>query len=350
MISFKHSILINLYLNLITSIIEYAKDPLLNEHDSFCDIKYTSTRRQGACALLKSYEWNLPIRVFRSSQLKGEFSPPARKGRKTSYRYDGLYSVTEVFGQDGSPTYTIPKTNDAYCTFYLKRNPTISVNDTGNDYLSLNRLGTSELLMKINFDKMSSYSTKEGITLMNQDTSRKKMKIINDKKVLCVNALNPLRKLGTIEESYQNKKRNFNMDNESKCEAIFAGINVETVGKTYFTEYSNIKMIQNQVYNTKTFPKLICKFVSAKKAHNCKIVPGTKLTVQYSRFFYMATFLKYATSKNGKQEKCWINYDGSRKKSKVKIKISSIHQVHFGCLMKNSVKFQSPQMAKIEMI
>ena len=316
---------------------------MLNEHDSFCDLKYTSTRRQGACALLQSHDWQLPIRVFRSSQLKGRFSPPARKGRKTSYRYDGLYTVTEVFGQDGLCTYTIPKSNDAYHTFYLKRNPDIKENETSDNF-SLNKLGTSELLTKIHIDKISSDSTKEIIQLMTQDTSGQQMRIINDKKVLRVNTFNPIKKSGTIEKRFKNNHCDLIMDDESRCEAVFAGINDEAFGKIYFTKYSNIKMIQDEAYNVgaKTFPKLICKYIHTKKENDRKIEPGTKLTIQVANFFYFATFLRYVTSKNGKQDKCLINYDGSRKKSKRKIKISMIHKVHFGWFVEKKFKISQP--------
>ena len=57
---------------------------------------YISTRRQGAGAVYRSYELQKPIRVFRSSRLRGLFAPPMKDATHHQYRYDGLYKVKVV--------------------------------------------------------------------------------------------------------------------------------------------------------------------------------------------------------------------------------------------------------------
>jgi len=57
---------------------------------------YDLKTSNGAKALYKRMQKNLPVRVFRSSKLKGPLkAQPIRVGKKTrpSYRYDGLHKV-----------------------------------------------------------------------------------------------------------------------------------------------------------------------------------------------------------------------------------------------------------------
>ena len=122
----------------------------MNEKDDLLVLNYTSTRQQGAGALFVSYTKQLPIRVFRSSKLVGQYSPPPREGGKTSYRYDGLYSIKEVQDSRGKITKVAPKAGDQY-TFTLLRNP--SKNSSNQLNLFLNNLDADELLNSIHEQK-----------------------------------------------------------------------------------------------------------------------------------------------------------------------------------------------------
>lgn len=65
-------------------------------YDQYTFLTYFAESRKGANALAKSFEKNLPIRVFRSSVYKNPFRAIVRVGEndgKTKYRYDGLYQV-----------------------------------------------------------------------------------------------------------------------------------------------------------------------------------------------------------------------------------------------------------------
>ena len=58
-------------------------------------------KNTGSLALLKNYEKNISVRVFRSSQLNSVFAPAAQYIAKTrkhraTYRYDGIYSVDSI--------------------------------------------------------------------------------------------------------------------------------------------------------------------------------------------------------------------------------------------------------------
>ncbi len=132
-------------LNFILLILPILKDKALNEKDELFILKYTSTRQQGAGALFTSYIKQLPIRVFRSSKLDGQYSPPPREGGKTAYRYDGLYSIKEVQDSGGKMTKVAPKAGDQY-TFTLLR---ISKNSSNLFNLFMNNIDTDELLNRI---------------------------------------------------------------------------------------------------------------------------------------------------------------------------------------------------------
>jgi hypothetical protein len=59
-------------------------------------LHYIAKLEKGGQALITSYNLNLPIRVFRSSKLKGPLKAnPYVSGNRTytGYRYDGLYKV-----------------------------------------------------------------------------------------------------------------------------------------------------------------------------------------------------------------------------------------------------------------
>lgn len=97
------------------------------EYDSFSSLSYTSTGKQGAAALFKSFQESKPIRVFRSSDSKSPFAAiPKKKESAAWYRYDGVYHVIKAYDttalQDG--TFHVisqaPK-NDISATFLLTR-------------------------------------------------------------------------------------------------------------------------------------------------------------------------------------------------------------------------------------
>lgn len=87
-------------------------------------LQYHCTSQQGAGAMYRSYELELPIRVFRSSKLRSKFAPPMKDKEKHQYRYDGLFQVKHM-RCDGSPRNTAPdpKNKNANCTFHLERLP-----------------------------------------------------------------------------------------------------------------------------------------------------------------------------------------------------------------------------------
>ena len=66
--------------------------------DSVASFHYDAELRRGGKALLTSKEKNLPIRVFRSSAMKGKMAAqPLRVGKSLipGYRYDGLYAIVD---------------------------------------------------------------------------------------------------------------------------------------------------------------------------------------------------------------------------------------------------------------
>jgi len=65
--------------------------------DKFRWLMYAAGKRQLGPSLIASYEKGYPVRVFRSSKCS-QFAPPCAmvgRIRKTRYRYDGLYTLTD---------------------------------------------------------------------------------------------------------------------------------------------------------------------------------------------------------------------------------------------------------------
>ena len=99
-----------------------------NEEDSFDTLHYTSNGKQRGGALFKSWKTRNPVRVFRTSDLSNSYTV-CRDGQiiadKTqSYRYDGLYEVTDCFLVDGKGKRTAPvfgPVGDIEYTFRLER-------------------------------------------------------------------------------------------------------------------------------------------------------------------------------------------------------------------------------------
>ena len=108
----------------VFAIVVSRQDDSKREGDGLAWLSYTSTIAQGAKAMLTSYRTGKPIRVFRSSKLNSEFSPPARAGGSSWYRYDGLYVVQGIVNNRGSvvkPGNLEGKKVEH--TFYLERLP-----------------------------------------------------------------------------------------------------------------------------------------------------------------------------------------------------------------------------------
>lgn len=108
----------------VYAIVVSRQDEKKGEGDGLKWLTYTSTIAQGAKAMLTSYWTGKPIRVFRTTNLKSVFSPPARAGGSTSYRYDGLYVAKGIVNNKGSvvkPGHLQAKNVEH--TFYLERLP-----------------------------------------------------------------------------------------------------------------------------------------------------------------------------------------------------------------------------------
>ena len=107
----------------VCAIIVSRQDNKKGEGDGLEWLTYTSTIAQGAKAMLTSYCTKKPIRVFRTSGLKSQFSPPTLAGGSKSYRYDGLYIVQGIVNDRGSVVEPEPDNfeNNVEYTFYLER-------------------------------------------------------------------------------------------------------------------------------------------------------------------------------------------------------------------------------------
>ena len=116
------------------SIVVSKQDKSIAELDCFVTLAYVTTIKQGANALLKSFEGKLPVRVIRSSRLKGPFAAPkpaGEKGKGALYRYDGVYFIQSVTNQNGHDvTAPLPKDPNLKYTFLLDRaSPTMDGNE-----------------------------------------------------------------------------------------------------------------------------------------------------------------------------------------------------------------------------
>jgi len=135
------------------SIVVSRQSKDLREDDGLEWLFYTSTRMQGALGLCRSHENNSPIRVFRSSRLENQYSPPPftseNNQERTSYRYDGLYLVCKVFDSDGNATEVTPIGNEQF-TFQLTRLP---IQGTRGENKYWNQVSIYELCNKIRASK-----------------------------------------------------------------------------------------------------------------------------------------------------------------------------------------------------
>ena len=121
------------------SIVVSRQDFNVREEDGLSWLRYTSSRRQGGGALCVSFRTKKPVRVFRSSNLKGSYRPVSFEGDRTSYRYDGLYVVTRVWSDEGNLTDgDIPAgKGGVQFTFHLERLPHPEKNPISTDELFL---------------------------------------------------------------------------------------------------------------------------------------------------------------------------------------------------------------------
>eukprot|EP00804_Cyclotella_cryptica_P011375 CCRYP_016037-RA/>CCRYP_016037-RA protein AED:0.06 eAED:0.06 QI:353/1/1/1/1/1/10/132/1126 len=134
------------------SIVVSRQSDELREEDGLGWLLYTSTRQQGALALCISHTNGSPIRVFRSSRLESDYSPPpmnsANNQQGTSYRYDGLYRVVQVFDVEGNATDKKTPCGNEHFTFFLDRLP------ANNCAKYHNELSILDLCHKINIDRL----------------------------------------------------------------------------------------------------------------------------------------------------------------------------------------------------
>lgn len=108
----------------VFAVVVSRQDKKKGEGDGLKWLTYTSTIAQGAKALATSFRTGKPIRVFRTSKLNSEFSPPSRAGGSSWYRYDGLYVVKGLVNNKGSVVKpgNLQAKNVEH-TFYLERLP-----------------------------------------------------------------------------------------------------------------------------------------------------------------------------------------------------------------------------------
>ena len=84
------------------------------ENDYMYDMHYTCTTREGSGALYVNMKYNIPVRVFRSSKPTTSYAPShhiiinkvtLKIRERTSYIYDGLFSVASCKLQRGESTF-----------------------------------------------------------------------------------------------------------------------------------------------------------------------------------------------------------------------------------------------------
>jgi alkylated DNA repair dioxygenase AlkB len=121
----------------------------LREDDGLIWFQITSCRSEGGGALCRNYHRNLPVRVFRSSELNNKYAPHVRENGKAMYRYDGLYTVCAMWDKDGNETDIYPPLNGAQHTFFLTRLPKKPLDIMMEKGLYYNRVGLQELWSEI---------------------------------------------------------------------------------------------------------------------------------------------------------------------------------------------------------
>lgn len=103
------------------AIVVSRQAPALRERDEFEWLMYTASINQRALALFKSWQTQSVVRVFRSSKLKNPFAPVAKAKNCCSFRYDGVYKVSNVWTEDGTPSTQEKPRGPGLTTFLLKR-------------------------------------------------------------------------------------------------------------------------------------------------------------------------------------------------------------------------------------
>ena len=118
--------------------------------DNFWQFFYTANSKVGGGALLTSAEQRKPIRVFRGSELQGEFRALSEE---RLYRYDGLYRIEYVLYYDigdgqlrcESPSNMLPVKKDQFYHFLMIR-------VTSGEDKMMNQLSNKAFLAKARAD------------------------------------------------------------------------------------------------------------------------------------------------------------------------------------------------------
>lgn len=133
------------------SIIIENLDPLLREDDGLCWLQVTSSKANGGGALFQSYLSQLPVRVFRSSNLDSRYAPAlyVEDTESVLYRYDGLYMVRAMWDEQGHETVHPPTKTDSVYTFFLVRYPKRPVDGTFDREMHYNKISIHELWNEI---------------------------------------------------------------------------------------------------------------------------------------------------------------------------------------------------------
>ena len=96
----------------------------MREDDGLCWLQFTGSKKNGGGALCQSYSKQMPIRVFRSSELDNPYAPLREEEEgKVLFRYDGLYNVKAMWDEKGKETETSVQDNESRYTFFLTRLP-----------------------------------------------------------------------------------------------------------------------------------------------------------------------------------------------------------------------------------
>ena len=121
------------------------KDTHLREDDGLCWLQFTCSKKNGGGALSQSYSKELPIRVFRSSELDNPYAPIPDDEEQVFFRYDGLYNVKAMWDELGNETEKCGQDGESQYTFFLTRLPKQIVENSGSGVMHYNNLGLHEL-------------------------------------------------------------------------------------------------------------------------------------------------------------------------------------------------------------
>lgn len=102
------------------AIVISSQDKTKREEDRFVRFLYTSSKKQGALAQMKSFVNGSVVRVFRSYNATKYGSAGGKENRL--YRYDGLYRILQAIDENGNPCRNWQSPNkDAQYTFLYER-------------------------------------------------------------------------------------------------------------------------------------------------------------------------------------------------------------------------------------